>query len=75
MIKTESRALKVAEAILANLSRDPGLVNSDEIPRTTEVILSLDSSPEEFSRQLKALGEQWAASALAEKESRSERVW
>ena len=36
LIKTEKRALKVAEAILANLNRYRGLLNSDDIPRTTE---------------------------------------
>jgi ribosomal protein S27AE len=40
LIKTEKRALKVAEAILANLNRYRGLLNGDDIPRTTEIILS-----------------------------------
>ena len=42
LIKTEKRALKVAEAILANLNRYRGLLNGDDIPRTTEIILSFD---------------------------------
>jgi hypothetical protein len=34
LIKTEKRALKVAEAILANLNRYRGLMDGDDIPRT-----------------------------------------
>src|SRR5262249_9133226 len=51
LIKTEKRALKVAEAILANLNRYRGLLNGDEIPRTTEIILSFDEPFEECSRK------------------------
>ena len=66
LIRTQNRALKVAESILANLNRDPGLADSEDIPRTNEVILSLDDSPEEFSRRLKVLEKQWEDSALRE---------
>ncbi len=55
LIKTEKRALKVAEAILANLNRYRGLLNGDDIPRTTEIILSFDDPFEEFSRKLQQL--------------------
>ena len=48
LIKTEKRALKVAEAILANLNRYRGLLNGDDIPRTTEIILSFDDDMDEF---------------------------
>ena len=51
LIKTEKRALKVAEAILANLNRYRGLLNGDDIPRTTEIILSFDDEFDEFSRK------------------------
>jgi hypothetical protein len=66
LIKTEKRALKVAEAILANLNRYRGLLNSDDIPRTTEIILSFDDEFEEFSRKLAQLSKEWEASGLRE---------
>jgi ribosomal protein S27AE len=66
LIKTEKRALKVAEAILANLNRYRGLLNGDDIPRTTEIILSFDDSFEEFSRKLTQLSKEWEASGLRE---------
>ena len=66
LIKTEKRALKVAEAILANLNRYRGLINGDDIPRTTEIILSFDDPFDEFSRKLKQLSKEWEASGLRE---------
>ena len=66
LIKTEKRALKVAEAILANLNRYRGLLNGDDIPRTTEIILSFDDPFDEFSRKLKQLSKEWEASGLRE---------
>jgi len=66
LIRTEERALKVAEAILANLNRYRGLINGDDIPRTTEIILSFDDSFDEFSRKLKQLSKEWEASGLRE---------
>ncbi len=66
LIKTEKRALKVAEAILANLNRYRGLLNSDDIPRTTEIILSFDDEFDEFSRKLQQLSKEWEASGLRE---------
>ena len=66
LIKTEKRALKVAEAILANLNRYRGLLNSDDIPRTTEIILSFDDEFEEFARKLQQLSKEWEASGLRE---------
>ncbi len=65
LIKTEKRALKVAEAILANLQRYADLAG-DEIPRSTEVVLSLDDDLLVFSQKMKALGESWEQSSLAE---------
>ncbi len=58
LIKTEKRALKVAEAILANLNRYRGLLNGDDIPRTTEIILSFDESFEEFQKKLHQLSKE-----------------
>ncbi len=66
LIKTEKRALKVAEAILANLNRYRGLLNGDEIPRTTEIILSFDEPYEEFRRKVEQLGRELEQSGLRE---------
>ncbi len=66
LIKTEKRALKVAEAILANLNRYRGLLNGDDIPRTTEIILSFDEPFEEFQKKLTQLSKEWEASGLRE---------
>jgi hypothetical protein len=65
LIKTEKRALKVAEAILANLQRYSDLVNGDEIPRSTEVLVSLDEDLEVVTKKLNALGKLWEDSTLA----------
>jgi len=72
LIKTEKRALKVSEAILANLNRYRGLLNGDDIPRTTEVLLSFDDSNEDFSRKLACLAKEWEGSALSERNTRKE---
>jgi ribosomal protein S27AE len=66
LIKTEKRALKVAEAILANLQRYSGLVEGDDIPRSTEVIVSLDDDLEVVTKKLSALGKLWEESTLAQ---------
>ena len=63
LIKTEQRALKVAEAILANLQRAGNL--GDDIPSTTETIISFDVEVDEFARQMEKLGEEWEKSSLA----------
>jgi ribosomal protein S27AE len=65
LIKTEKRALKVAEAILANLQRFADLVTGEDIPRSTEVVLSLDDDLEVFTRKMKDLGKAWQDSSLA----------
>ncbi len=62
LIKTEQRALRVAEAVLGNLNRCRGLLLGDEVPRTTEVVLSLDQDRESFSGKLKQLSEMWEES-------------
>ena len=54
LIKTEKRALKVAETVLSNLNRSRDF-SDDAIPATTETILSFDDSPEEFNRKLENL--------------------
>jgi hypothetical protein len=65
LIKTEKRALKVAEAILSNLQRYSELANSDDIPRTTEIIVSFDEDITAFSKQMEKLGHEWENSSLA----------
>jgi len=42
------------------------LLNGDEIPRTTEIILSFDEPFDEFSRKLGQLSREWEASGLRE---------
>jgi len=66
LIKTEKRALKVAESILANLQR---IVNffGDDIPKTTEVVISFDDDFDVFVSKLKDLGDEWEQSNLVEK--------
>jgi len=64
LIRTEKRALKVAEAILANLNRCPDLMNREEIPNASEVVLSFDDGREEFVRKLKKLAKEWEGSGL-----------
>jgi len=66
LIKTEKRALKVAESILANLQRYRGTTGVDEIPRTTEIILSFDDDFDEFQRKVQKLGEEWEHSKLVQ---------
>ena len=67
LIRTEARALKVAEALLANLNRYHGLLAKDEIPGTNEVLLSFDDSSEEFSRKLEILALAWEKSTLTDR--------
>lgn len=70
LIKTEKRGLKVAEAILANLNRYQGILKQNEIPRTSEVLLSFDDDTEEFSRKLSLLARDWENSALVDRNHR-----
>lgn len=64
LIKTEKRALKVAEAILANLQRYSDLLD-DGIPRTTETIVSFDEDIDAFTDKMRRLGEEWENSNLS----------
>ncbi len=69
LIKTEKRALKVAEAILANLQRYADILG-DDIPRTSETIVSFDDDIDIFTDKLKLLGAEWENSNLAIKKTR-----
>lgn len=55
LIKTEKRALKVAEAMLANLNMQERPLVPGEIPRTHELILSFDVPKEKFSQEMERL--------------------
>lgn len=66
LIRTEKRALKVAEAILANLNHSRGTLPAvgTAIPRTTEQIISFDTDLDDYRRQLNSLEAGWQNSAL-----------
>ncbi len=66
LIKTEKRALKIAEAILSNLNRHPRPPSENEIPRTTEIVLSFDDPVDEFKRKVGQLGRELEQSGLSE---------
>lgn len=66
LVKTDKRALKIAENMLANLNRYSGvIVGSDEIPRQTDYLLDLDEPRAEFERKVHQLGALLAKSPLA----------
>ena len=71
LIKTEKRALKVAESILASLQHH-GL-QANEIPRTTEYVLSFDDEREVFISKIRRLGEEWEQSTLVKQRARSQQ--
>lgn len=64
LIKTEKRALKVAESILANLQRYD-FIATDDIPRATEILISFDEDYGTLAKKLKCLGDEWEKSSLA----------
>jgi hypothetical protein len=69
LIKTETRALKVAEAILANLNRYHGMVNGDGMVETREKVLSWDDDLETFSKKLQGVAKDWSDSNLTQEAS------
>jgi hypothetical protein len=62
LIKTEKRALKVAEAILANLNRFG--IGDGGVPKTNETLISFDDSPEVFAVKCAQLQKELENSAL-----------
>ncbi len=64
LVRTEKRALKVAEALLANLNRCASSLEPDEIPSSSETVLSFDDSLSEFTSKLQNLAHEWEASGL-----------
>lgn len=69
LIKTEKRALKVAEAILANLQRFADILD-DGIPQTSETIVSFDDDLDTFTARMESLGAAWENSNLSLKKMR-----
>jgi len=64
LIKTEKRALKVAEAILGNLQRWDDMFDGEGIPNTREFVISWDDSLPEFTRKLAIVADAWENSTL-----------
>ncbi len=64
LIRTEKRALKVAEAILANLNRCPGFAADEDLPTASELVLSFDDDLLTFRSKLSELARQWEQSPL-----------
>lgn len=71
LIKTEKRALKVAEAILANLQRYADILD-DGIPRTSETIISFDDDIDIFTDKMRRLAAEWENSNLSLKKIRQQ---
>lgn len=55
LVKTEKRALALAESILARLA----YANADAVRDMHDTVISLDGNKEEFRKQLDALEEMW----------------
>ena len=65
LIRTEKRALKIAEAVLANLQRRPNdALISDDIPQSTEMLLSFDDDLKLFQEKWVTLEKEWKKSTL-----------
>lgn len=62
IIQGEKRALRIAEAILANLLRYRGWLRDGEISRMEEITLSWDEPAEVFQEKLQQLAEAWVTS-------------
>ena len=65
LIKTERRAIKVAEGFLANLNRSASIPETDVVPSEREVIISWDDDKREYERKLKELEGVWRSSPLS----------
>ena len=77
LIKTDKRALKVAESILANLNIQERDLLPGEIPRSYEMILSFDVTPEKFSEEIAKLqgrlaNEAWNKLSRSRKEGKAD---
>lgn len=65
LVRTERRALKVAETMLSNLQMDLDW-SEDVIPQATEMTLDMSSTLVEFQTQLTFMEDQWKKSSLVE---------
>ena len=74
LVKTETRALKMAESILANLNCCRDRLDLTEIPGTSERVLSFDDPFEEFSRKLGLLSKDWEEANSSHRRSRFEKM-
>ncbi|MBW2243319.1 MAG: hypothetical protein JRH01_15135 [Deltaproteobacteria bacterium] len=61
LLKSEKRALKLAETVLVNLTRAPALTARDEILRRAEVLLSFDDDLAVLQRRLRQVSTVWEA--------------
>tara|TARA_R110000765_G_scaffold345189_3_gene435480 strand:- start:430 stop:774 length:345 start_codon:yes stop_codon:yes gene_type:complete len=59
LVRTEKRALKIAEAILANLTLHPRVASEGKIPRTIETIISFDQPLDDVKKQLTLWSKLW----------------
>jgi hypothetical protein len=64
LVRTEKRALKVAEALLANLNRAASVIDRDEIPCASEAVLSFDDGLATFTERLARLAREWESGGL-----------
>jgi hypothetical protein len=73
LIKTERRALKVAEAMLSSLNTYHGFIGAanGELPRTNEHILDMDKPREEFRQELEKFHKELETSTLRQKGTRA----
>lgn len=67
LVRTEKRALKVAEALLANLNRCATSLERDEIPSSSETVLSFDDDFADFTAKLQQLATEWESSGLSDR--------
>jgi len=65
LVRTEKRALKVAEALLANLNRCATSLERGEIPSSSETVLSFDDDFASFAAKLRQLATEWGRSGLS----------
>ena len=61
LIRTDKRALKVAESILSNLQQT--VSKDDDPPRSAEIVVNFDDPYAIVENKLKALGEEWSKHA------------
>ena len=58
MVKTERRALAMAENLLSSLQRY-GILEQGDIPRSTEIVLDMSADMPEFKRNLRIIEKSW----------------